>query len=109
MENNKLRELAKEFCKKNKNMNEDDLYIFLIDNQWKIYADYQKQSFENAIRTELDEQDFNVKDIPENIIQEMGLSLEETLLEENHFRDCINETIDWYKEDLEEYKLEENE
>jgi hypothetical protein len=107
MENIKLRQLAIEFFENHLNPTEDNLYKFLEDNAWKIYADYQKQSFENIIRMELDEQDFNVKDIPEYIIQEMGISLEETLLEENHFRDCINDTIDWYKEDLAEYKLEE--
>lgn len=108
MENNKLRELAKEFCNKNKYMNEDDLYIFLVENQWKIYADYQKQSLKNVVKQELDEQGFDVKNISEGIIEQMAFSLDELIFDEDNFRDCMNQTIDWYKEDLEEYKLEEN-
>lgn len=106
---NKLRELAKEFCKQHTYANEDDIYNFLVENQWKIYADYQRQSFKNMIKMELDEQgDYNIKKIPEKLLDIMAEEFEEQIFSEDNFRDCINETLDWYEEDLEEYKIEED-
>lgn len=107
MENNKLREMAKNFCKNHQDTNEDDLYIFLVDSQWKFYADYQKQSFKGVIKQELEEQDFDVNNIPDKLIDDMAFNLEEEVFDEGCFRDCISDVFDFYKEDLEEYKVED--
>lgn len=107
MENNKLRELAKEFCKQHSYANEDDLYNFLEVNEWRIYAHYQKQSLENTIRTELDEYNFDAKRIPETLIESMAYDLEEQIFDEYEFRDMMSNIIDFYKEDLQEYAVED--
>ena len=108
MENIKLRQLAIEFFENHLNPTEDDLYDFLEENEWRIYADYQKQSLKNTITTELDE-DFDVSKIPDNLIDDMAFTLEEMVYDEYDFRDDMHELLDYYKEDLEEYKLEGNE
>lgn len=108
MENNKLRELSKAFFENNEKPTEYELYKFLVDNEWRIYADYQKQSFKNMIKMELDERgDYNIKNIPDKLLDIMAEDFEEQIFSEDNFRDCINETLDWYEEDLEEYKLED--
>lgn len=107
MENNKLKELAQEYFATYKTIDEQSLYTFLADNQWKIYAYYQKQSLEDTIRTELDEDNFDVKRIPETLIESMAYDLEEQIFDEYEFRDMMSNIIDFYKEDLKEYKLEE--
>ena len=109
MENNKLRELSKAFFENNEKPTEYELYKFLVDNEWRIYAHYQKQSLENTIRTELDEDNFDVKRIPETLIESMAYDLEEQIFDEYEFRDMMSDIMDFYKEDLEEYKLEEDE
>jgi hypothetical protein len=107
MEKNKLKELAREFCDKHKETDEFELFTFLADNQWKIYADYQSKSMIETITFELEERDFNVEEIPEWIITAMATKLEEKIYDEYRFEDIINNLIDEYGEDLQEYAVEE--
>jgi len=120
MENNKLKELAQEFFDKCiifqgvddqlKAFKVENLYNFLADNQWKIYDDYQLNSFKNIIRIELDETgEYDVKNIPDELLDFMAKDLEESAFNEDRFRDSINDLFDWYGRDLEEYRLEEDE
>ena len=106
MENIKLRQLAIEFFENHLNPTEDDLYDFLEENEWRIYDDYQINSFKNIIKIELDEAGYDVKNIPEKLLDFMAKDLEESAFDEDRFRDGINGLFDWYRRDLEEYKLE---
>ena len=107
MENNRLREIAKEFCEKYEGTNENELYNFLADNQWKIYADYQKKSLHQTIYYELECRDFEASKVPEHIIDDMAVVLEERVFDEDRFCDIINNVIDDYAEDLQEYAVED--
>ena len=109
MGNNKLKELAQDFCNKYSWANVDDLYNFLIDHQWRIYYDRVTQMLRDSIEQELDELSFDVEKIPNSLLKQMEYDLEGQFHDEQHLRDCLNTTIEWFKKDLEEYKLEEKE
>ena len=109
MGNNKLKALAQEFCDKYSWANVDDLYNFLIENQWKIYDDLLTQMLRSSIEQELDELGFDVERIPNSILAQMEYDFEGQVHDEQHLRDCLNTTIEWFEKDLKEYKLEENE
>lgn len=109
MESNKLKSLAQEFCDKYSYSNVDDVYTFLVDNQWKIYDDNLTQMLRNSIEQELDELGFDVEKIPNSILTHMEYDLESQFFDEQHLRDCLNTTIEWFEQDLEKYKLEGNE
>lgn len=103
----KILDLAKEFCEKHKDTNEDELYNFLADNQWKIYSDYQKKSLFETIYYELENRDFEVDEIPQNIIDEMAMSLENRIYDEDRFSSIIEVVFEDYAEDLQEYAVED--
>lgn len=117
MENNKLKELAQEFFDKCiifqgvddqlKAFRVENLYNFLADNQWKFYSDYQKKSLFETVYYELENRDFEVDEIPQNIIDEMAMSLEERIYDEDRFSSIIEVVFDDYAEDLQEYAVEE--
>jgi GH18 family chitinase len=119
MENNKLRELAQEFFDKCiifqgvddqlKAFRVENLYNFLVDNQWKIYADYEKNTHKEMIVGLLEESDYKVDEIPDDLIDSIVYAFENILYDDsdNTFDCCMRYAIDDYKEDLEEYKLEE--
>ena len=118
MENNKLKELAQEFFDKYMVFQEADdqlkalkveaLYKFLADNQWKIYADYDKMSHRQMVVYTLENRDFKVEEIPDDLIDSITERFGDILYDDsdNHFANCIRYAIDDYEEDLEEYKLE---
>lgn len=106
MENIKLRQLAIEFCDKHTYANEDDIYNFLAENQWKIYADYQNQTFRNEINYFLTRNDYDADKVPNDIIESMLERVEDHLESTDEFEHIFEYVIDDYKEDLEEYKLE---
>ena len=108
MENIKLRQLAIEFFENNLNPTEDDLYNFLADNQWKIYADYEKYTHKEIIIANLEYLDYKINDIPDTLIDSIVERFGDILYDDsdNHFANCIRYAIDDYEEDLEEYKLE---
>lgn len=108
MENVKLRQLAIEFCDKHTYANEDDIYNFLVENQWKIYCDYDRNTHREKIVGELEYNDYAVDKIPEELIDSMVERFEDIFYDDdsNPYDNCIRYTIDDYEEDLEEYKLE---
>ncbi len=109
MENIKLRQLAIEFCDKHIYANEDDIYTFLADNQWKIYADYDKYTHKEMIIGNLDYLGYPTTKIPDKLIDLIVERFEDILYDDNdnHFENCIRYAIDDYEEDLEEYKVED--
>lgn len=107
MEKNKLKELSVEFFNNHPSPTENDLYNFLVDNGWRIYADYQKKSLHQTIYYELECRDFEASKVPEHIIDDMAVVLEERVFDEDRFCDIINNVIDDYAEDLQEYTVED--
>lgn len=110
MENIKLRQLAIEFFENHLNPTEDDLYDFLVNNEWKIYCDYDKNTHREKIIGELEYSDYAVDKIPEMLIDGLVERFEDIYYDDEnsgHYDNCIRYAIDDYEEDLEEYKLEE--
>lgn len=105
MENNKLRELSKAFFENNEKPTEYELYKFLVDNEWKIYADYQKQTFVSEINYFLTRNDYDADKVPNDIIESMLERVEDHLNSTDEFEHIFEYVIDDYKEDLEEYKI----
>ena len=110
MENIKLRQLAIEFCDKHTYANEDDIYNFLVENEYRIAHNYDRTCIKDDFIFELEELGYNIKAIPQDLIENMLYSYEEKF--EDYGTDCgwkslLYSTIDWYKEDLEEYKLDD--
>lgn len=110
MENIKLKELAQEYFATYKTIDEQSLYTFLADNQWKIYADYDKYTHKEMIIGNLDYLGYPTTKIPDKLIDLIVERFEDILYDDNdnHFENCIRYAIDDYEEDLEEYKLEED-
>ena len=109
MENNKLRELAIEFCDKHAYANEDDIYNFLADNQWKIYCDYDRNTHKEKMIDELTEKEYDTNKIPDDLIDDMVERFEDFYYDDNYrWVDIMHDVIYDYEEDLEEYKLEED-
>ena len=107
MENIKLKELAQEYFATYKTIDEQSLYTFLADNQWKIYADYNRNTHREKIVGELEYNDYDVDKIPEELIDSMVERFEDIFYDDdsNPYDNCIRYTIDDYEEDLEEYKI----
>ena len=107
---NKLRELAKEFCKQHNYAKEDELFEFLVDKEWQIYCHYDKMSHKDKIIGELENNDYEVNKIPDDLIYSMVERFDDILYDDddNYFDNCVRYVLEDYKEDLEEYKLEEN-
>lgn len=109
MENIKLRQLAIEFFENNLNPTEDDLYNFLAENQWKIYADYDKMSHKEMVVITLESRDFKVNEIPDKLIDLIVERFEDILYDDNdnHFENCLRFAIDDFGGDLQEYAVED--
>lgn len=109
MENIKLRQLAIEFFENNLNPTEDDLYKFLVDNEWKIYCDYDKRSHRQMVVYTLENRDFKVEEIPDDLIDSITERFEDILYDDNdnHFESCLRYAIDDFGEDLQEYAVED--
>ncbi len=109
MENIKLRQLAIEFCDKHTYANEDDIYNFLEENQWKIYADYDKISHRQMVVLTLESRDFKVNEIPDKLIDLIVERFEDILYDDNdnHFENCLRFAIDDFGGDLQEYAVED--
>ena len=119
MEINKLRELAKEFFDKYevfqkaddplKSFMVENLYNFLADNQWKIYADYDKQSHRQMVVFALENRDFKVGEVPDDLIDSITERFDDILYDDNdnYFETCLRYAIDDYGEDLQEYAVED--
>ena len=111
MENIKLRQLAVEFCDKHIYANEDDIYNFLVDNEWRIADNYDKTCHKEDIMFELEEREYNINAIPDKLIDSILYRFEDMLGDygnECGWRTILNNTMDYFEEDLEEYKLEED-
>ena len=111
MENIKLKQLAIEFFENNLNPTEDDLYKFLVDNQWKIADNYDKDCHKEDIICELEERGYDVSKISNKLIDDILYYFEDKLGDygsECGWRTILDNVIEWYEEDLEEYKLEED-
>lgn len=122
MENNKLKELAQEFFDKCitfqrvddqiKAFRVESLYKFLVDNQWKIADNYDKDCHKEDIICELEERGYDVSKISNKLIDDILYYFEDKLGDygsECGWRTILDNVIEWYEEDLEEYKLEESE
>lgn len=119
MGNNKLRELAQEFFDKCiifqgvddqlKAFRVENLYNFLVDNQWKIYCDYDKNSHKEMIIGNLEYADYDTSKIPDDLMDSLVERFEDLLYDDgdNVCDNCIRDVIDEFEEDLEEYKLGE--
>lgn len=110
MENIKLRQLAIEFFENNLNPTEDDLYKFLVDNEWKIYCDYDRNTHKEKMIDELTEKEYDTNKIPDDLIDDMVERFEDFYYDDNYrWVDIMHDVIYDYEEDLEEYKLEGSE
>lgn len=112
METNKLKELAKRFFENKQNPTEEDLYEFLMDNEYKIAQNYDRNCHIEDIKFELEEQGYDIKNISNELIVNIVWHFEDRLGDygnECGWRTILDNTIEWFKEDLEEYKLEGNE
>lgn len=119
MENNKLKELAQEFFDKCiifqgvddqlKAFRVENLYNFLVDNQWKIYADYDKMSHRQMVVYTLENRDFKVEEIPDDLIDSITERFDDILYDDNdnYFESCLRYAIDDFGEDLQEYAVED--
>jgi hypothetical protein len=105
---NKLKELSIEFFENHLNPTEEDLYNFLVDNEWRIYADYEKNTHKEIIIANLEHMGYNTTKMSDKLIDSIVERFGDILYDDNdnHFGNCIRYAIDDYKEDLEEYKLE---
>ena len=112
MQNKKLEELAKEFFENNAKPTEEDLYKFLVDNEWKIADNYDKACHREDIIFELEDREYKISAIPTKLIDDMLYYFEDKLGDygsECGWRTILNNVIEWFEEDLEEYKWEEKE
>lgn len=107
MQNEKLRELSRKFFDRVSNPNEVALYDFLLDYGWVIYDNYQKMSMIQLITTELENRDFEVGEIPQNIIDDMAHDLTERIYDEDRFSSIIEVVFEDYAGDLQEYAVED--
>lgn len=110
MVNNKLKELAKDFARKysSEYITPRHIYDFLVKNQGDIYTDYQRQIFRSEINYFLTRNDYDADKVPNDIIEFMLERVEDHLNSDDEFEHIFEYVIDDFKEDLEEYKLEEN-
>lgn len=109
MENNKLKELAQEYFATYKTIDEQSLYTFLADNQWKIYCDYDRNTHKEKMIDELTEKEYDTNKIPDDLIDDMVERFEDFYYDDNYrWVDIMHDVIYDYEEDLEEYKLEED-
>lgn len=107
-ENIKLRELSKEFFKNCITPTENDLYDFLSKKQWEIFIDYIKNDHKEKLIYELQSLDYKVNEIPVDTIDLMVERFQDILCDDDYrWVDCMNETISYFEEDLQEYKGEE--
>lgn len=112
METNKLKELAKRFFENKQNPTEEDLYEFLVDNEYKIAQNYESSCHMEDIKYELEEQGYDFKNINNELLGQILYRFEDKLGDygsECGWRTILDNTIEWFEEDLEEYKLEGNE
>lgn len=112
MENNELRKLTKEFLHKNNQLLEEELYKFLLYNQYKIAENYNENCHREDIICDLEEKNYNIEKISDELIDEMLWHFEDQLGNygsECGWRTILDNTIVYFKEELEEYLLEENE
>ena len=108
IENIKLRQLAIEFCDKHTYANEDDIYNFLVDNEWRIYCNYDRNTHKENLIFELSEKNYDTDKIPNNLIDSMVERFEDFLYNDGYrWNTIMNDVIFDYCEDLEEYKVED--
>lgn len=108
----KLNLLAIEFFQKYSNPTEDDLYDFLVEKEWSIADNYDVKCHREDIIFELEESEYDVSKISEDLINDILYHFEDKLGDygsECGWRTILDNTIEWFEEDLEEYKLEEDE
>lgn len=105
----KLKLLAIEFFQKYSNPTEDDLYDFLVEKEWSIADNYDVKCHREDIIFELEEREYDVSRISEDIIESILWHFEDQL--GNYGNECgwrtiLDNAVEWFEEDLEEYKLE---
>lgn len=94
----------KEICEEN------NLPFDVIErNLWKLSDIYDKSCYLEDIKTELAGYDYDVDKIPDNLLESILETYIDKLADwgsENGWNYIIDDTINLYKNDLEEYKLE---
>ena len=105
-----LDELSRVFFEKYPQPTKEDLYNFLVENEYKIANNYDKNCHKEDIMYELEDREYNISAIPPELIDDILYYFEDKLGDygsESGWRTILDVVIDWYEEDLEEYKLEE--
>ena len=104
---NVLEQLVDEYFEKYPQANKSTLLVFLNENQYRVSQNYEHECRREDVIYELADSDYNTDIIPTELIEEMTDYYEDQLGDwgsENGWRYILNNVIDYFKEDLKEYK-----
>lgn len=87
----------------------EDLYNFIIDNEWRIYSEYEKMCHKEDLLIMLEQREYNVDKLPNDLIDSILERYGDHLTDSEEWHYILNDIIDDYEEDLEEYKTNEGE
>lgn len=99
--------MINKFLAEHKQPTAEDLYTFIIDNEWRIYREYEKECRKEDLLIMLEEDGIDREKVPETLIDYMLETYEDRLTDSAEWHFILNGVIDDYEEDLEEYKGEE--
>lgn len=105
--NKKYEKMINNFLAEHEQPTAEDLYSFIIDNEWRIYREYEKGCRKEDLLILLEEDGIDRESVPEKLIDSMLETYEDRLTDSDEWHIILNDVIQDYEEDLEEYKGEE--
>ena len=102
--NKTYEKMINNFLAEHKQPTAEDLYTFIIDNEWRIYHEYEKMCHKEDLLIMLDDNEIDRETVPEKLIGSMLETYEDRLADSDEWHFILNGVIDDYKQDLEEYK-----
>ena len=102
--NKTYEKMINNFLEQHKQPTVEDLYTFIIDNEWRIYSEYEKGCHKEDIYIFLEEDGFDRENLPDTLINNMLETYLDWLSESDEWHFILNNVLNHYKEDLEEYK-----
>lgn len=105
--NKKYEKMINNFLAEHEQPTAEDLYNFIIDNEWRIYSEYEKMCRKEDLLILLEENGINREIVPEKLIDSMLETYEDRLADSDEWHFILHGVIDDYEEDLEEYKTNE--
>lgn len=92
--------MINKFLAEHKQPTAEDLYNFIIDNEWKIYHEYEKMCHKDDLFIELTEMGHNPYLISPDIIESILYTFEDRLSDSDDWHYILKNTIYDYEEDL---------